>query len=90
MDIMITIKLTQEAYACGGSIRAGGNSVHELAEWYEAAAEDADGNEYRVIWEISNPDAEDEGDACDWSEPWAILDEHYNNVSDTVTLDGDK
>ena len=87
---MTTIKLTQEAYACGGSVRAGRNSIYELTAWYEAAAEDDNGNDYRVIWEISNPDAEDESDACAWSEPWAILDDNYNNVSDTVTLDGDE
>jgi hypothetical protein len=87
---MTTIKLTQEAYACGGSVRAGHNSICELTEWYEAAAKDDNGNDYRVIWEISNSDAEDESDVCDWSEPWAILDAHHNNVSDTVTLDGDE
>jgi hypothetical protein len=87
---MKKITLTQEPYAQGGSVRAGYNSICELTAWYEAATEDADGNEYRVIWEISNPDAEDDSDACDWSTPWAILDEHYNNVSDTVALDCDK
>ena len=85
--IMKTIKLTQDAYAQGGSIRTGGNSIFELTEWYEAAAEDEDGNTYRVIWSITNPDTEDESDACDWSEPWAIFDEHYKNVQDSVVLD---
>jgi hypothetical protein len=87
---MKRIKLMQEPYAQGGSVRAGGNSIHELTEWYEAAAEDAEGNAYRVIWEISNPGAEDESDTCDWSTPWAILDKHYNNVSDSVALDCNK
>ena len=85
---MKKIRLTQDAYACGGSVRAGYNSIYELTAWYEAAAEDDNGNYYRVIWDISNLDADDESDACNWSKPWAILDEHYNNVSDTVTLDG--
>ena len=86
---MKTIKLTQEAYANGGSVRAGGNSICELKEWYEAAAEDEDGNEYRVIWALSDdyvPEEQDESDACDWSTPWAILDECYCNVSDSVVI----
>jgi hypothetical protein len=87
---MKKITLTQDAYANGGSVRAGANSIYELTAWYEAAAEDTDGNVYRVIWAISddyNPAEQDESDACDWSTPWAILDKHYSNVSDTVTLD---
>lgn len=87
---MTKITLVQEAYACGGSVRAGHDSIRELTDWYEAVAEDDNGNDYRVIWAISNPDAEDEGDICDWSAPWAIIDEDYNDVSDTVTLDGDE
>jgi hypothetical protein len=31
-----------------------------------ADAIDVDGNLYRVKWEITNPDAEDGSDACDW------------------------
>lgn len=83
---MTIIKLTQDAYANGGSIRAGSRSAYELTSWYEAHAEDDNGNEYRVIWEIVNPDTEDESDACDWLDPWAILDEHYNNVMDNVSI----
>jgi hypothetical protein len=79
------ITLTQEAYANGGSVRAGGNSVYELTSWYEAAAVDQDGNDYRVIWEISDdydPKEQEEDSACNWDEPWAVLDEHYNRVTD--------
>lgn len=84
---MKKITLTQDAYARGGSVRAGGNSICKLTEWYEASAEDAEGNDYRVIWEISNTNAEDESDACDWSTPWAILDEHHHEVSNSVVID---
>jgi hypothetical protein len=70
---MKKITITQDAYINGGSVRAGGNSPYELTAWYEAEAEDADGNEYRVIWTIDNPDAEDQSDACDWENPWAII-----------------
>ncbi len=80
---MTQIKLTQDAYAQGGSVRVG---VCELTEWYEAAAQDAAGNEYRVIWKIINPDTDDESSACDWESPWAILDSHYNDVSDSVEV----
>ena len=87
---MTKVTLVQDAYACGGSVRAGGNSIYELTEWYEASAEDAGGNAYRVIWAISddyNPAEQDESDACDWSTPWAILDEHYHEVSNSVLVD---
>ena len=87
-DIKMTkIKLTQDAYPQGGSVRTG---ICELTEWYEASAEDAEGNIYRVIWEIEedyNPEEQGEDEACDWHEPWAILDEHYTNVSDGTEIE---
>lgn len=59
---MKKIRLTQEAYVCGE--RNGYN-------WYEAAAVDSEGNEYKVVWEIENRAAFESGDedCCDWSNP---------------------
>lgn len=79
----IAIKLTQQPHANGGSVSAG---LRELKEWYEAAAADDQGNEYRVVWKIISPDAYDESDACDWYSPWAVFDNHYNDVSETVSI----
>jgi hypothetical protein len=81
---MTNITLTEEAYAGGGSVRVG---VCELTEWYEAAAEDNQGNQYRVVWKLkedANP--YDESDACDWESPWVILNEDGEDVSDEVEL----
>lgn len=30
---------------------------------------------YTITWSISNPEAEDEGDACDWDNPLDVTDE---------------
>lgn len=42
--------------------------------WYEAEATDESGNEYRVVWEISNHEAFNNGDedCCDWDNPAEI------------------
>lgn len=50
-------ELTQDAYYSNGN-----------EGYYQAAAEDAEGNVYMVYWEIQRPDA-DEEDCCDWNEP---------------------
>jgi len=83
---MKKIKLTQEAYACGGEYRISA-SIMVLRNWYQASATDADGNEYTVIWDVANPDAEDESDMCDWSSPAAIIDAGGKEVSNLVELE---
>lgn len=51
-----TLNIQQEAYpATDGS------------NTYWAHATDDAGNDYRVIWDVINPDADDGSDACDWS-----------------------
>ena len=89
---MTKIKLTQEAYVCGGEYRIptpeGKASIMVLNEWYQASAEDGEGNDYTVIWTIKNPDTEDESDACDWYSPYIIVDEHGKEVSGSVELVG--
>ena len=77
VNMTTKIKLTGEAYIQGGALRVG---ACELREWYEAAATDNEGNQYRVIWTAA--DAE----AYNWEMPWAILDEYGNDVSDRVDL----
>ena len=67
---MKKLTLTQHPYINGGEVH---NSIYVLRDWYEAEAVDDNGNEYRVIWTIDNPDVEDESDACDWGNPWAII-----------------
>ncbi len=63
-----TVTLTQEAYPAGGSFPVGQEATYN-GHWYEAAAEDNDGNEYIVRWTDVDWSAEDESDACDWDNP---------------------
>lgn len=35
---------------------------------YEAMAMDSDDNEYKITWDITDALAEDESDACDWTD----------------------
>lgn len=47
------------------------DAYYDSGEYYRAQAygyEDGDLIEYLVQWEINNPDAEEEADACDWTE----------------------
>lgn len=76
-----TIRLMETPYPNGGSVKAG---ICELTEWFEASAEDAEGNAYRVIWKMV--DIHNEEDECDWDQPWAILDDKYNDVADQVII----
>lgn len=80
---MKKIKLTQEAYLRGGRVQVG---ICALDEWYEAGAEDGDGNEYRVIWMIEN-NGGDEDVSCNWDEPWAVIDDYGNDISGEVEID---
>jgi hypothetical protein len=42
--------------------------VTQGESYYFALGYDREGNAYRLIWEITNPDTEDESEACDWDE----------------------
>ena len=33
---------------------------------YRACADDEEGNQYEIIWDIINTDCENESEACDW------------------------
>lgn len=80
---MLKIRLTQEAHAegyKGAFYRLTTNDRKQSAcgiwdNWYEASAEDSEGNEYRVVWEISNTEAFNNGDndCCDWDNPAEIF-----------------
>lgn len=87
---MTNIKLTQEAYLCGHDgaflqlINEDGTQSGEglLNNWYEAAATDADGNDYQVYWEITGEiNDEDAGNHCDWSTPYMVLDDNGSSVT---------
>lgn len=79
---MLKIRLTQDAHVEGydGAFYRFATEDGKSAatgiwdNWYEANAEDTEGNEYRVVWEISNMDAFNSGDedCCNWDEPAEI------------------
>ena len=91
-----SITLSQEAYIEGydGSfLRFTDEDGNELATgiwgaYYEASAEDEDGNRYCVCWEITNREAFDEGDedCCDWDCPTIVFDSDGRNVTDLVEV----
>lgn len=57
---MIKLRLTQDAYLSG-----------DKYEYFEALAvniDDNDGSLYRVTWPITNPDANQVDEMCDWSD----------------------
>lgn len=80
---MIKIKLTEDAHLEGyegGFYRYttedGAPAAQGIANnWYEAPAVDTDGNEYRVVWEITELAAFESGDedCCDWGNPAEII-----------------
>ncbi|MDH2999227.1 hypothetical protein A1D23_03790 [Chelonobacter oris] len=53
--------------------------------WYTAKAADEDGNDYKVVWEILDKDAGEEG-CCDWERPTYIEDSTGRNMTDTICL----
>ncbi len=87
------IKLTQDAYAVGGYRRLatedGKDSIYALSgDWYEAWAVDGEGRKYFVAWELRDdydPNS-DEGDACDWNNPYYVEDEDGRNVTKKVIV----
>ena len=54
---MIKLRLTQEAYLSD-----------DRYEYFEALAVDDLNNPYRVLWPITNPDAPELDELCDWSD----------------------
>jgi len=83
VDDRIQIHLTEDAYPEGGSTRC---RLAELHDWYQASAEDAEGNLYRVFWEIIDADCEGGSDACDWDNPWAVKDDCGRDVTNKVEI----
>lgn len=79
---MLKIKLTQDAYVEGyegafyrlhtydGKLSALGIQNN----WYTANAIDEKGNEYKIVWAITNREAFERGDedCCDWDNPSEI------------------
>ena len=64
--------IVREAHIEGGSFLTDNGYVY-YGKWYQAYAEDNEGEEYMVIWTDVDWDAEDSGDACDWDNPDYIL-----------------
>lgn len=59
--------ITQNPYQ---SYCAGSSTAYMVAgeNYYVASGYDRAGNGVRLIWEITNPETEDESDACDWED----------------------
>lgn len=91
---MLQIRLTENAYLEGGEgvfyryhTKDGKLSACGIyGNWYEAHAVDDDNNEYRVVWEISDREAFDNGDedCCDWENPSEIV-----RLSDNIPMDAE-
>ena len=91
---MLQIRLTENAYLEGGEgvfYRYHTKDGKLLAcgiygNWYEAHAVDDDDNIYRVVWEISDREAFDNGDedCFDWENPSEIV-----RVSDNKSVEAE-
>lgn len=92
------IKLTQQAYIQGyeDSFLRKHNSAGVAqpdgwtGNWFQAAAEDGEGNEYMVYWipedDFNPQEDQDWGDACDWDNPVMVLDSNNKNVIEAVDI----
>lgn len=58
--------------------------------YYQAPAEDANGNKYHITWDILDSfdpaTDDDESNACDWDEPAKILDDHNYDVTEHCVI----
>lgn len=58
--------------------------------WYTASAIDDESKEYQVFWKILDSfdldEDDDESLACDWKNPWMVLDEDGKNVVGSVYI----
>ena len=50
---------------------------------YDANGVDKFGNEYRIVWEVTNPEATEEENQCDWDEYTVTLQNEYVNLFGT-------
>lgn len=92
------IKLTQQAYIQGNEesfLRKYNSDGIAQADgwagnWFQAAAEDGEGNEYMVYWipedDFNPQEDQDWGDACDWDNPVMVLDSNNKNVIEAVDI----
>ena len=74
---MINVKLVQDAVYRKGEKRLhtniGEESRYSLTEWFEAAGVDLLGNDYEVVWTITEPEATDIKNMCDWEHPEEVF-----------------
>lgn len=61
-----TVTLTQAAYPDA-------DRYNTSRAVYRAAGRDAAGNVYAVQWTVTNPDAEEADNACDWRKPESVV-----------------
>lgn len=93
----IKIKLTQDAYVEGYkgafyrfTTDEGKSSACGIWDnWYTAQAVDESGKTYRVVWEITDYDAFENGDedCCNWTDPAEVIDDETGMpVTDMIKL----
>lgn len=58
------------------------HALSECGYRYEAEGVDANGNEYKITWEVTNPEATEEENQCDWDEYTVKLVNEYENLFD--------
>ena len=59
--------------------------------WYAADGKDDNGNDYTIIWALKdeydlNNMPEDEGEFCDWDNPYMVLDTDGHNITSNIIL----
>lgn len=89
----ITIKV-ENAFASGGFVRLptedGKQSIYAMeGDFYEAQGTDAAGNSYTLYWNLSetyDPANDDEGFACNWENPAAIVTDDGKLLASPVEL----
>lgn len=67
----VVYALSQDAYFANN-----GQSeyhCHAVTEAYCNEANEFASPSHLVIWDVINPEAEDESDACDWSSPYNVV-----------------
>lgn len=98
---MIKIKLKEDPCICGYEgaflryiLPDGRESAAGISgNWYEASAEDEDGNDVFVYWKVvedfdPNEDRDEEY-ACDWEAPYMVIRDGRNIAEEGIEIDFD-
>lgn len=101
VKIMTRIRLKEDAYICGYEgaflryILPDGreSAVGISGNWFEASAEDEDGNDVFVYWNtVEGFDPNDDTDfeyACDWDTPYMVIRDGRNIAEEGIEIDWD-